>query len=251
MCLKELIAFIKFCEDKPVEPVEPIDPIEPVEPEEPIDPIDPVEPIEPPDPIEPEPPTEPDPPQPEFVYEYVIFPQETINVTQRAFSKKGQSHHTLNAMDIAGATFNIEPIYAPTTVKVLAKPTSSANSILYGTCDDNGDPRAVLCEDGNLRILTFNFSHMNDISKIKIGTIYKSGDLIYEEGTAGQATGNHVHVEIGNGWQYTKHYDANRNYCLRDLVNVYDVFHQLNGWNKIKFLNGYTFTPVDSRALYQ
>ena len=74
MCLKELIAFINFCENKPEKPVEPIGPIEPIEPEEPVEPIDPVEPIEPPDPIEPEPPTEPDPPQPEFVYEYVIFP---------------------------------------------------------------------------------------------------------------------------------------------------------------------------------
>ena len=50
------------------------------------------------------------------------------------------------------------------------------------------NPRAVMCEDGKLRVLTFNFSHINNRDNIKIGTIYKSGEIIYYEGTAGYAS---------------------------------------------------------------
>lgn len=178
--------------------------------------------------------------------EYVIFPQKVINITQRANSE--YSHSNLQAWDIADIDSEVQPIYAPCTVKVLAKPTSNANSILYGSCDDQGNKEAKMTENGTLRVLTFNFTHDDDISDVEVGMIFKSGEKIGDEGKEGYATGNHSHVEVAEGWQYRKVTDDFGHYRIENITNIADIFHQLRGWNVIKRSNGYTFKEVDKRG---
>ena len=170
--------------------------------------------------------------------EYAIFPQKIINITQRANSPF--SHANLQAWDIADIDSKVQQAFAPCTVKVLAKPTSNANTVLFGTCDDLGNPRAVMTENG-MRILTFGFTHDDYIGDIEIGRIYKSGEKIYDEGKAGYATGNHIHLEVASGWQFDKITDVYGHYRLRNITSIANIFYQLKGWNEIKNANGYTF----------
>ncbi len=176
--------------------------------------------------------------------EYAIFPQKLINITQRANSSF--SHANLQAWDIADIDSKVQQAFAPCTVKVLAKPTSNANTVLFGTCDDLGNPRAVMTENG-MRILTFGFTHDDYIGDIEIGRIYKSGKKIYDEGKAGYATGNHIHLEVASGWQFDKITDVYGHYRLRNITSIANIFYQLKGWNEIKNANGYTFTEVNQR----
>ena len=170
--------------------------------------------------------------------------KKIINITQRANSPF--SHADLQAWDIADIDSKVQQAFAPCTVKVLAKPISNANTVLFGTCDDLGNPRAVMTENG-MRILTFGFTHDNYIGDIEIGRIYKSGEKIYDEGKAGYATGNHIHLEVASGWQFDKITDVYGHYRLRNITSIANIFYQLKGWNEIKNANGYTFTEVNQR----
>ncbi len=176
--------------------------------------------------------------------EYAIFPQKIINITQRANSPF--SHADLQAWDIADIDSKVQQAFAPCTVKVLAKPTSNANTLLFGTCDEQGNPRVVMTENG-MRILTFGFTHDDYIGDIEIGRIYKSGEKIYDEGKAGYATGNHIHLEVASGWQFDKITDVYGHYRLRNITSIANIFYRLKGWNEIKNANGYTFNEVNQR----
>ena len=176
--------------------------------------------------------------------QYPIFPMQNVSISQRAFTTG--SHKNLSAIDINGKDTGIENLIAPCRVKVLAVLTKSKtgfnNTVLYGTCDENGAKAAVKCADGTSRILTFAFTHDNYISDIKVGRIFNQLEVCYQEGTTGQATGNHGHIEIGLGWQYTKYKDSYGNWCLKNLVNADKVFWLLKDYSNIvnRGLNGYT-----------
>lgn len=176
--------------------------------------------------------------------EFCIFPMQCINITQRANSPF--SHKNLQALDIAGKDSGIESVYAPCTVKALAK-WGTSNTVIFGSCDERGKATAVITENGDKRIVSFAFTHDNSISEINIGTVYKSGAKIYEEGTKGNATGNHVHMEVAEGWQYKKHLKSDGTWELDNITSIADIFYQLENWNEEKFLNGYTFKKVMSR----
>ena len=179
----------------------------------------------------------------------VIFPMQTINITQRALNS--YSHTNLEAWDIAGANTRIENAFAPCRVKVLAKlpyeTTGFSNTVFFGSCDANGNPEAVRTENGEIRVLTFAMTHDNDISNLKVNTIYESGSVIYQEGTKGNATGNHIHLEVAEGWQYKKLKRKDGVWETPNIVHIADVFFQLKNWNSIKNANGYSFLTVDSR----
>lgn len=185
--------------------------------------------------------------------EYCIFPMRIINITQRALDSF--SHKNLEAWDIAGKDTGIESAYAPCTCKVLSilsySKTGFSNTVFFGSCDANGNPAKVLTNNGTARILTFALSHDNDISDISVGQIYKSGEKIYDEGTCGPATGNHIHLEVGEGWQYKKVKRADGVYSIPNIVHIEDVFFMLKGWNEIKRANGYTFKEVESRVIFE
>ena len=47
--------------------------------------------------------------------------------------------------------------------------------------------------------MTIMFAHANDISDLFIGKRISKGEEFYSEGTKGNATGNHCHIECGKG----------------------------------------------------
>ena len=81
------------------------------------------------------------------------------------------------------------------------------------------------------------------------GQIFASGVKCYKEGTKGLSTGNHVHLEVTEGWQTKKSYQ-NGQFLLNNISDVIkNVFYQLEGFNYEKNLNGYTFKKVTSRTV--
>ena len=152
--------------------------------------------------------------------EYLIYPMKTISISQGSYEKDkyGQSSNLgYNAIDIVGkhdsSSAIREEVFAPATCKVLKiykynGEGTSANTVLFGTCDKNGNKAKVICADGTERVLTIACTHMevDDFKSMGYyeGQIFNSGSLFYKEGKLGRASGLHVHLEIAEGWVYKK-----------------------------------------------
>lgn len=179
--------------------------------------------------------------------EYAIFPMKTISISNRY----SESH---KAWDLTGEDSGIDYWYAPCRVKVLAiNPVAGFyNTVLFGSSDTNGNPIPVMCEDGVARVLTFACTHMNSLDKfgLEIGKIYQSGERCYCEGMYGNASGNHVHMDVAEGWQYRKE-KVNGQWSLPNLTNIANVFYRLEEWNVVGHhgMNGYTFKTVQTRTV--
>lgn len=180
--------------------------------------------------------------------QYAIFPMKTISISQRYHDKH-------KAWDLNGEDTGIDYWYAPCRVKVLAmfryKETGLYNTVLFGSCDLIGNPTAVMCEDGIARVLTFGCTHMNSLHKfdLQVGKIYESGERCYCEGKTGLSTGNHIHMDVAEGWQYKRIKYNDGQWLLPNLTNIANIFYQLKDWNAEKKLNGYTFKLVQHRAV--
>ncbi len=175
----------------------------------------------------------------------VIFPTKVISISQKF-------HSGHKAWDLNGSDRGIDVWYAPCRIKVLAifpiETTGFYNTVLFGTCDESGNQAPVMCADGQARVLTFGCTHMDDLNKygLQVGKIYHSGDKCYDEGTTGFSTGNHVHMDVAEGWQYRRTKESGKWY-LPNLVDIEAIFYQLEGWNTIRNTNGYTFPTTNSR----
>lgn len=163
--------------------------------------------------------------------------------------------HEHKAWDLNGEDTGKEYWRAPCRVKVLAifsvDTTGFYNTVIFGSCDESGNPTEVMCEDGVARVLSFACTHMNSVNKFKLAVnkIYQSGEACYMEGNTGiGSTGNHVHMEVAEGWQYNKT-KRDGQWLLPNLTNIANVFYQLDGWNVVRNLNGYTFKTVESREV--
>ena len=196
----------------------------------------------------PEPPEPPIPPTTD-TYDYCIYPCKGVNISQR--EQGSFSHKGVNAID--NSQGGKAPVYAPFRCKLLAvnTPLNTANQVYYGSCDENGDPKAVYCADGKMRILTWAGQHDNDISEFVIGKIYNSGELIYHEGDMGFATGDHVHMQVGEGWVTNKYDIGNPSWVLENELKQSELYFLLSGWSEIMQpygLNGYDFPYTDKRT---
>lgn len=133
--------------------------------------------------------------------EKLIFPMKAINITQGV---NGQySHQGTYAIDNAGKDTGIDAVYAPCTMICRYKDVPvNGNACFFESVDK------VQFADGTIDYATFMFIHCNDVSHLHLGQIIKQGDVFYHEGTAGQATGNHCHIEVAKS-KYVKPYTKN------------------------------------------
>lgn len=120
----------------------------------------------------------------------LLFPMEVMTISQGVndpFSHAG----TMN-IDLAGKDSGSDPIFAPAdiTVKWFG---GDSNGIIVWT----NEP--VLFADGTVNYASIRILHDNDISNLRVGQVYKQGDIFYQEGTAGWATGNHIHFNVAKG----------------------------------------------------
>lgn len=151
--------------------------------------------------------------------ENLMFPMRVINITQGV---NGQySHQGTYAIDNAGKDTGIDDVYAPCTMIIKYKDSSTNGNAVFAESTDK-----VQFADGSIDYATFMFIHDNDISDLRVGQTIKQSEVFYQEGTAGKATGNHCHIEVAKG-KCTKPYvlNAHKVYMLPNSVHPASAFY--------------------------
>lgn len=173
----------------------------------------------------------------------LCFGMKVLNITQRP---KGNYSHPNYAMDLAGADGGIDYWYAMGRWKCIAKWTKGYNTYLFCPVDERGVTTKIHCADGIDRIVTLAMTHSNlNYVPTVIGKIYQDGQPMYQEGTYGKATGNHIHLEVAEGIQTTKYYDSNlKVYRMKNELDPERVFFINSQFTAIKYLNDMKFKFV-------
>lgn len=79
-----------------------------------------------------------------------------------------------------------------------------------------------------------------------IGKVYKNGEQMYEEGTYGKATGNHIHYEVAEGLQYGKSYDSTMKvYRMPNELKPEDVCFICDSFSTVKNMGGVVMKHCD------
>lgn len=119
-----------------------------------------------------------------------IYPLKNMRITQ---GYQEGTHIDSFAIDDAGKNTDIEDIYAPFTGTIKKIYIEDANEVWL----ESDNP--VEYPDGTIDYMTIMFAHSNDISNLYVGKKIKQKEAFYKEGTAGNATGNHCHIECARG----------------------------------------------------
>ncbi len=121
--------------------------------------------------------------------EYAIFPMDYLHITQTS----GEGTHLNNrAVDLAGADTGIDDFYAPFTLRIVR--IQKGYNIVWA---ESAAP--VHLANGDVSYISMLLEHSNHIDGLYIGQQIPQGEVFYDEGTAGNASGNHVHCEFGLG----------------------------------------------------
>jgi murein DD-endopeptidase MepM/ murein hydrolase activator NlpD len=119
-----------------------------------------------------------------------LFPSKYMRITQ---GYNEGTHKDSFAIDNADIDYNISPIYAPFTGIIKKTYPNDANEVWLESIDEVEYP------DGTIDFMTIMFAHSNDISNLFVGKRINKGEIFYYEGTKGNTTGNHCHIECGKG----------------------------------------------------
>lgn len=168
--------------------------------------------------------------------EKAMYPIKTIRITQR--DHQG-THADCFATDEAGPDGGISSLFAPFTGIIKKIYSKDANEVWLESIEP------VLFADGTKDYMTIMFCHDNDVSDLWVGKIIKQGEVFYQEGTKGYATGNHCHFECakgkftGTGW----HKDAAGYWSINNGKLVTDCLFVDDSYNLIQTL-GLNFKNV-------
>jgi hypothetical protein len=168
--------------------------------------------------------------------EKAMYPIKTIRITQR--DHQG-THADCFATDDAGPDSGISSLFAPFTGVIKKIYTQDANEVWLESVEP------VLFADGTKDYMTIMFCHDNDVSDLWVGKVIKQGEVFYQEGTKGYATGNHCHFECakgkftGTGW----HKDAAGYWSINNGKLVTDCLFVDDSYNIIQTL-GLNFKNV-------
>lgn len=119
-----------------------------------------------------------------------LFPSKTIRITQ---GYKEGTHKDSYAIDNADKDSGISPIYAPFTGVIKKIYKQDANEVWLESLEP------VEYSDGTKDYLNILFAHADNVDNLFVGKIIKKGEIFYKEGTKGNASGNHCHIECGRG----------------------------------------------------
>lgn len=136
----------------------------------------------------------------------------------------GISHKARLAIDEAGRGLGIDSAYAPFDCKVVwKKPTGSQTGILIT------NTKRILTPKGSYDPYQVNLLlwHDNYTKDLAVGMEIKQGERFYEEGTADNATGNHIHYMVSfvkYDGKYPLYKTWAGNWALKNQANPVDAF---------------------------
>lgn len=169
-----------------------------------------------------------------------IYPSPYMRITQGYMMG---SHASSYAIDEAGMDTGIDHIKAPFT-GVIKKIYTVSNEVWLESVDK------VLYPDGTVDYMTVLFCHDNDVSNLFIGKVIKQGEIFYQEGTKGNATGNHCHIECGrgkftgNGWSQNEsgYWGINNSEKPENCLWIDDSIEIIDN-------NGYNFKKISTEIV--
>ena len=146
-----------------------------------------------------------------------LYPSYYMRITQ---GYNEGTHQNSYAIDDGGKDTNISKLRAPFTGYIKKIYTNDANEVWLESAEKVEYP------DGTIDYMTIMFAHSNDIGNLFVGKKINQGENFYSEGTKGNATGNHCHIECGKGkFQGTGWYKNKSGYYSinngKNLKNVY------------------------------
>ena len=172
-------------------------------------------------------------------YDRLIFGMKCLNVSQIGSAYDGRNHysHVSYEVDLAGMDTGADVWRnkMPNTYWYCAGAWGNANTgntRFFWSCDKNGKAKKVLCADGYLRYITLALTHSR--RSFIVGHYYKLNEIMYQEGTSGRATGNHIHLEICAGHVRTKYRNRAGGYNLANMLPANRMMFLLNGYSYIK-----------------
>ena len=165
--------------------------------------------------------------------EKAVLNIDVLNISQGSdgnFSHKGDK-----AIDITGVK-NFKAPFTGTIKKILPNDNEvwleSNNKVLYA--------------DGTIDYMTILTLHDNDISNLYVGKVIKQGEIYYNEGRKGNATGDHIHLAVGKGKFEGSGWFKN-SYGYWCINNQIDVYKGLFLYDKVKVINGlYNWVKTDT-----
>lgn len=141
---------------------------------------------------------------------YLIYPTKVMNITQ---GYTGSFSHSKNSsgtpkdfpIDEAGKDIGRDYIYCPCdemkVTRIYGVGNSGTNTIWLTSTSKVDMP----CGSDYITMMIIH-PEDDDLSKLKVGQIFKRGEPMFREGKDGFATGNHFHIVfgkgniVGNGW---------------------------------------------------
>lgn len=160
----------------------------------------------------------------------ILFPMEYMKITTGV---NEASHLGSNAIDNAGKYSGIENVFSPFTGTI-------KRIYEYGHTVWLESNEPVEFADGTVDFAVCSFTHDNIVSDLSVGQVIQQKKVFYQEGTAGQATGNHLHLEVGkgkftgNGWYKNK-------YGKWVINNSYVPWNAFFTQNDTVIINGYGY----------
>ena len=119
-----------------------------------------------------------------------LYPSRNMRITQ---GYNTGTHLDSYAIDEAGIDSGISWLKAPFTGIIKRIYSNDANEVWLESIEEVEYP------DGTIDFMTILFAHSNDVSNLFVGKRIEKGEEFYSEGTKGQVTGNHCHIECGRG----------------------------------------------------
>ena len=162
-----------------------------------------------------------------------IYPSEYMRITQGYMLG---THQDSYAIDNAGKDSGISSIYAPFTGIIKKIYATDANEVWLESIEPVEYP------DGTIDYMTILFAHDNDVSNLFVGKRINQKEVFYHEGTKGNVTGAHCHIECakgkftGTGWHKNNagYWSINNGKKPEDCLWIDDTIHILNN-NKYQF----------------
>lgn len=172
----------------------------------------------------------------------LVFGMHHLNITQAGAGMTGGKNlsHISFELDLAGEDSGIDfwRNMMPNTYWIVAGKWGTSGTVFFWPCDKQGNGKKVLCADGVERYVTLAMTH--SYADYKVGKILGYKDVMYQEGTKGFATGNHIHIECASGRTREKIL-KNGVYILEDMLDPRRVFFILDGYTTVKSTLGLSF----------
>ena len=177
----------------------------------------------------------------------LVFGMHHLNISQVGTLIDGKPHysHPNYALDLCGEDTGIDYWFNKESDTCFYcsgafGTKKTGNTRFFVSCDAQGKQKKVMCADGKERVVTLALTHSG--KDYRLYHIYTPNEVLYQEGTQGKATGNHIHLEVAEGSVKTKYYDNNlKCYRMVGEFNPVDAFFILDSFTTVVRTQGLQF----------